>query len=261
MRRAFTLIELLVVISIIALLIAILLPMLGSARESTRRIQCASNQRMTTTAILADAIDNDGFFVRTHRRINGPGDGNPVRAIDPAVESRDDHATWLNLDVYDFLRDDFGLDAALFTCPNRGDDFVNTVSAVPNGIRLGFYYFLGRYQPGWVNPGTNPLNDWDTAQGMDDPGDLPMTGDIVEWNSANTEWGTNVMNASHGPKGVVHGQPNGGEEPEAIGSQGSNQSFLDGSAAFISHDQMQRYNVGIAVNQRGYFKAPESQRK
>ena len=66
-QKAFTLIELLVVISIIALLMAILMPSLQRTRDQAKTVVCQTQLKQWGIVFSMYTGDNNGYFHRGHR--------------------------------------------------------------------------------------------------------------------------------------------------------------------------------------------------
>ncbi|MFK7790432.1 MAG: prepilin-type N-terminal cleavage/methylation domain-containing protein [Phycisphaeraceae bacterium] len=152
-RGGFTLIELLVVISIIALLIAILLPALGAARRSARMTQCLSNMRQWGIAQAAHAVENQDLLPQTGNGGQNTLEGTWYNELPDYIDypSYGDvfPGTAVNLqDVYDT--------ASIWFCPSRADENEFLSGSSKNAFHYGMNTVLNG--TGTLGPDTGIKN-------------------------------------------------------------------------------------------------------
>ena len=87
-RSGFTLIELLVVIAIIAILAAVLFPVIAAAKEKGRMATCVNNLKNLTVAFRMYADDNGGKMPSAHAAWQSPGWIGIQGTGDPAMDVR-----------------------------------------------------------------------------------------------------------------------------------------------------------------------------
>ena len=129
-HSGFTLVELLVVISIISMLMSILLPSLGRARELGKRVDCFSNMRQLTLALNFYAMDNEDKLCSPGTYWNDPGynwvadgpawPGNDIGNSEQAIE---DGVLW------SYTEETLGL----YKCKSDRSDFLRSYSCAISG--------------------------------------------------------------------------------------------------------------------------------
>lgn len=247
--HAFTLVELLVVIGIIALLVAILLPALGRAREQARRTQCASNLRQFALGAIILANNQKGRFRLAHRDLK-EADAHLTAYPVPGLTSAD-HIHWLPSHLVDRYLTEAGMELKTFNCPNRAEDFIR-IEGGGKRIRIGFYLMAGR------DDSKFPAVDgrrWRSPRKTGDSARLVLASDVIEWGTDHGTAGTGVdqISAPHGTRGMVGGDPDVLTDPAKIGSQGANIAFLDGSVQWVPQGDLKPHASVTGNSKRGWW--------
>jgi prepilin-type N-terminal cleavage/methylation domain-containing protein len=230
-RKAFTLIELLVVMTVIAILAAILLPVLAKAKERGKRAQCLSNLKQIGIGMSVYAPDNSDKLVEARPQTGGssayvqlalnPPDAGAAASVNLVVNSNN---------------------SSIWTCPNRPG--LPTYDTTYVQWNIGFQYFGGIRN--WVNPvgtflniGLSPIK-----LGTSRPHWVLAADAVVE-----TEAGWGQPDPTR--QGVYDNLPP--HKGAGAFPAGGSEVFMDGSARWIKVDRMRFLTTWDTTTRKCYF--------
>ena len=233
-RAGFTLVELLTVVTIIAMLIALLLPTFRRAREQAQRTTCAAGMRQLTAAVVAYGIENRGRLPSGERN-GGPGQG--------------EHCIWISTATYDAITRYLHAGPARttadyvasgrrelmeqhFACANI---WVSETAQIPYynpavGWVIGYNYLGG-------HAAVPPAFNWKSPMTLSDRASSALWCDLNDW-SPSDGW-TIVSHRRSGAAGFYY--TNGGKHPREHDAAGGNVGFLDGSVQWRNLSEMKPY--------------------
>jgi prepilin-type N-terminal cleavage/methylation domain-containing protein len=160
-RLGFTLIELLVVIAIIAILAALLLPVLGDTKRKAQQTKCTNNQKQIGVALNMYCSDSHEYYP-THPDWASLGGTNGTYFVTTTASERP---------LNQYTR----MDLNLFFCPaDKGDPFDNADNPVPMGGTC-FQYYGNSYLVQWGGEEGLPFVPW-SSQEIYDFGVASVTG-------------------------------------------------------------------------------------
>jgi prepilin-type N-terminal cleavage/methylation domain-containing protein len=213
-RKAFTLIELLVVIAIIAILAAMILPGLSSAKENSERAACKSNMRQAILAVTMYADDNHQYL--------------------PPCRDNDDQSHLIRIDNIAYTNLTAYSGSNVLICPNFRFARFNPYDS-EWGFLIGYNYCGDVNTNGW---------DYRDAPAWWSPAKDTESGTNVILTDANM-WGGGLVIVPHRKNGglydtglnggcsIVESLPYIDETPAQLGADGGNVGHLDGSVAWV----------------------------
>ncbi|HEX3627881.1 MAG TPA: prepilin-type N-terminal cleavage/methylation domain-containing protein [Verrucomicrobiae bacterium] len=232
---AFTLIELLVVIAIIAILAAILMPVLVAAQEKARRTRCLSNLKQIAIGMNIYANENNDYVIPVRMQGNNgvPNALNPVDATNTAsfqmsVVSTNGPSCW--------------------TCPNRPNNLPG-LDTTYNQYIIGYCYF-GGIANWYPSPGGNLNTSSPVPGGGHSPVRLntskPYWAFAADANIKMAVGGGGVQWASQASAGnsrswIYADCPPHGPNPSKV--EGGNECFVDGSARWCNFRTMSHFTT------------------